>query len=60
MYLTVRFDFSFYLYDMLGGGLASPPPLLYETLLHGRRELASSPVSPIFSTHARKEGEPGI
>ena len=22
--------------------------------------VASSPVSPIFSTHARKEGEPGI
>ena len=22
--------------------------------------LASSPVSPIFSTHARKEGEPGV
>ena len=26
---------------------------------HGSENLASSPVSPLFSTHARKEGGPG-
>ena len=31
-----------------------------ETLTCTSMQVASSPVSSIFSTHARKEGEPGI